>query len=154
LRAFNFVYVEIKGAVQQAENCWGKTMERMSQKKEPESKPSRADDLTRAVMELDQRIKDLEDFDVKAIVGRFDAKTKALEDKINETLSDIFGFDSAEYRKYSILTLDTLPIVLGGPKHPLPMLQQAYQKGIDDCVAKLKSLKETLSSGQSPEQQK
>lgn len=126
----------------------------MSQKKQPESRPSLGDDLMKAVGELDQRIKDLEEFDVKTIGGRFDAKTKALEDRVNETLSSIFGLDSTEYRKHSILTLDTLPIVLGGPRHPLPMLQQAYQKGIDDCVAKLKSIKETLSSGQRPEQQK
>jgi hypothetical protein len=119
-------------------------MERMSQDKQPESKPLLSGDLTKAVSKLDQRIKDLQEFDVKSIAGRFDAKTKALEDKVNETLSEIFGLDSAEYRKYSILTLDTLPIVLGGPKHPISVLQQAYQKGIDECVAKLKSLKETL----------
>lgn len=126
----------------------------MSQKEQPESEPPQADDLTKAVRVLDQRIKDLEDFDVKTVIGRFDAKTKSLEDKVNETLSGIFGFGSVEYRKHSILTLDTLPIVLGGPRHPLPVLQQAYQQGIDDCVTKLKSLKETLSSGQSSEQQK
>ena len=154
MRAFNFVYVEIKGAVQQAENCWGKTMERTSREKQSEPKPLPADELTKAVRELDERIKDLEDFDVNTIMGRFDSKTKALEDKVNDTLAGIFGFDSAEYRKYSILTLDTLPIVLGGPRHPLPVLQQAYQKGIDDCVTKLKSLKGTLSSEQSPEKQK
>ncbi len=126
----------------------------MSRKKQPEYKPLVADDLTKAVGELDQRIEDLEDFDVKTVVGRFDSKTKTLEDKVNETLSDIFGLNSMEYRKNSILTLDTLPIVLGGPRHPLPMLQQAYQKGIDDCVVKLKSIRETLSSRQRPEQQK
>lgn len=132
----------------------GKRMERVSREKQSESKPLRAIDLAKAVAELDQRIKDLEDFDVKAIAGRFDSKTKALEDKINETLSDIFGFDSTEYRKYSILTLDTLPIVLGGPRHPLAVLRDAYQKGIEECVVKLKSIRETLSSGQNPEQQK
>lgn len=126
----------------------------MSQKKQPESRPSPGEDLTKAVDELNQRIRELEEFDVKTVTGRFDTKTKVLEDKVNETLSDIFGSDSTEYRKHSILTLDTLPIVLGGPRHPLAMLQQAYQKGIDACVVKLKSLRETLLSRQKPEQQK
>jgi hypothetical protein len=119
-------------------------MERMSQDKQSGSKPVLCNDLAKAVSELDQRIKDLQGFDVKSIAGRFDAKTKELEDKVNETLSEIFGLDSAEYRKYSVLTLDTLPIVLGGPRHPISVLQEAYQKGIDECVEKLKSLKETL----------
>ncbi len=133
-------------------------MARISRKKQPESGLLLADDLTKAIAELDWRIKDLKDFDVKTVMGRFDANSKALEDKVNETLSDIFGFDSVEYRKYSVLTLDTLPIELGGPKPQLPVLQQAYQKGINDYVTRLKSLKETISSGQrpsrSPEQQK
>ena len=55
-------------------------MERMSQKKQPESRPSPVEDLTKAVDELSQRIEELEDFDVKTIAGRFDTKTKALED--------------------------------------------------------------------------
>jgi len=116
----------------------------ISQNKQPESRPLLADDLTKAIAKLERRIKNLEDFDVNTIEGRLDTNIKALEDRVNDTLSDIFGYDTAEYYNYSILSLDTLPIVLGGPKQPLPVLQQAYQKGINDCVTRLKSLKETL----------
>lgn len=114
------------------------------QKKQLKSGPLPADNLTKAISELDRRIKDLEDFDVKTIMGRFDVKTKALEDKVNDTLSDIFGQNSIEYQKNSILTLDALPMALGEPDYPPSRLQQAYQEGINDCVTKLKSLKETL----------
>lgn len=114
------------------------------QKKQLKSMPLLADNLTKAISELDQRIKDLEDFDVKTIAGRFDTRTKELEDKVNETLSDIFGQNSAEYRKNSILTLDPLPIVFGGSGYSLSTMQLAYQEGINDYVTRLKSLKETL----------
>jgi hypothetical protein len=119
-------------------------MEKNPEKKKAESMPSPADDLTKAISELEQLINDLRDFDVKTIASRLTINTIALEDRVNDTLSDIFGKNSAEYRKHSILTFDTLPTALGRPQNPLPEVQQAYQKGINDCVIKLKSLKETL----------
>jgi len=119
-------------------------MAKISQNKQSESRPLLSDDLAKAIEKLEQQIKDLEDFDVNTIAGRLDVNTKALEDNINDTLSDVFGYDTAEYRNYAILSLDTLPIELGGPKPQLPVLQQAYQKGINVCATRLKSLKEVL----------
>jgi hypothetical protein len=119
-------------------------MESLPRKKQPKSKPLFGDDLIKATNKLEQQISELENYDVKAITGRLDANIKALENKVNKTLSDIFGHNTSEYHKYLILTLDTLPIVFGGPKDPLPEVQQGYQKGINECVAKLRYLKETL----------
>ncbi len=113
-------------------------------KKQPDSKPLLTYDLTKAIAELGQRISNLKEFDVKTLIGRLDANAKALEDKVNDTLSDIFGYDSEEYRNYAILSLDTLPIEVGGQKQSLPVLQKAYQNGINVCVTRLNSLKETL----------
>jgi len=96
-------------------------------KKQPDSKPLLTYDLTKAIAELGQRISNLKEFDVKTLIGRLDANAKALEDKVNDTLSDIFGYDSEEYRNYAILSLDTLPIEVGGQKQSLPVLQKAYQ---------------------------
>ena len=118
-------------------------MARRTPEKVPESKVLGADELTIAIQKLDRRIKDLESFDVKIIAERYDAKTKALNDKINQTLADIFGYDTIEYKKYDIWSLDTLPNI-GGVEYPLPEIQQSYQKGIGNAITKLKSLKETL----------
>jgi len=119
-------------------------MAKMPQKNQPKIRPLLDDNLAEAIKKLDQQISDLEKYDVKAVTGRLDVNIKALEDRVNNTLSDIFGYNTSEYHKYSILTLDTLPITFGGPRHQLPEVQQGYQKGINDYVTKLKSLKETM----------
>lgn len=115
-----------------------------SASKQPESRKLTAEDLKKAVSQVGRRINDLEGFDVKTITERFDATTQALKDKINSTIADIFGHGTVEYNKYSIWSLDTLPLIIGAPEEPLPVVQEAYQKGISDVVTKLKSLKETL----------
>ncbi len=109
----------------------------------PQSRELTAEDLKKAVSKLERRINDLEGFDVKAISERYDAKTQALNDKINHTLADIFGNDTVEYRKYLIRDLDTLPRLIGRDP-PLFEVQEGYVKGINNAIIKLKSLQETL----------
>ena len=110
----------------------------------PEAAKLTAEGIRLGLKKLERRIEDLEQFDVKTISERFDAKTQALTEKINDTILEIFGHDTVEYRRYSVHTLDTLPLIMGRPEHPLPYVQDAYQKGIDETLVKLRSLKETL----------
>lgn len=119
----------------------------MAKKTQPPKPPSKvllADDLRAGIRKLDRRIEDLSTFDVAIIVERFDSKAQALVSKINITLADIFGRDTPEYRDHSIRSLDTLPFVVGGHKHPVNVVRDAYQKGIDDSITRLTSLRETL----------
>ena len=109
----------------------------------PESKKLSATDLKKAITSVGRRIDDLKKFDVNTITERFDAKTQALKDKVNSTLADIFGHDTVEYKKYDIWLLDSLPFI-AGKKYPLQEVKIAVQKGIDNNVIKLESLKETL----------
>jgi predicted nucleotide-binding protein len=117
-------------------------MARRKQPPQPESKVLTADDLRTGIRKLQRRIDDLTQFDVSVIEERFDSKASALTDKINSTLADIFGRDTPEYNHHSIWSLDTLP--LGGPKHPINVVREAYQKGINDAVTRLVGIKETL----------
>ena len=110
----------------------------------PESRELTAGDLRKAISKINRRIKDLDGFDVKTVTELSDAKTIALKEKINSTIADIFGYDTAEYRKYSIRSLDDLPRVVGRSERPLPEVQEAYKKGIVNTIIKLTSLKETL----------
>lgn len=119
-------------------------MARKSRNELPPSKMLSLEDLTVGIKKLDRRIDDLKSFDVSTISERFDAKIKALTDKIKSTIADIFGRDTAEYRAYSIWSLETLPLSTLGREHPLPVVQEAYQKGITDAITKLKGLRETL----------
>lgn len=121
-------------------------MARGPQKKMPESRRLSADDLRMAIKKLERRISELKSFDVKVITKRFDATSGALEDKVNDTLADIFGYDTVEYKKYDIggPGLYTLPLIMGEPEPPLSEVQKAYQEGINNVITRLKSLKDTL----------
>ncbi|GAF93227.1 unnamed protein product, partial [marine sediment metagenome] len=119
-------------------------MARKTRNQQPSSKVLTVDDLRVGIRKLSRRIDDLTSFDVNTIEERFDSSAGALTDKINITLADIFGRDTPEYNDYSIYSLDTLPLVMGGPDHPLPEVREAYQKGINDEVTRLASLRETL----------
>lgn len=96
------------------------------------------------IIKLERRIRELEKFDISTIQERFDAKTKALTTKINGTIADIFGYETIEYRNYSIYTLDTLPMVMRGGTYPIHQVREGYKKGIEKTIVKLESLKETL----------
>jgi len=119
-------------------------MAKESQPPKPLSKVLSADDLRTGIPKLNRRIEELSAFDVAIIAGRSDPKVSALVSKINSTLSDIFVRDTPEYKDHSIWSLDTLPIILGGPKYPVNEVRDAYQKGIDNSIIKLTSLRETL----------
>lgn len=110
----------------------------------PRSAELTADDIRKGLKKLDRRIQDLEQFDVQVIEERGDAQTRALREKINGTIRDIFGHDTVEYRQYSVSDLDTLPIIVNGPRHPLSRVQEGYQKGIDRALVSLRGLRETL----------
>ena len=109
----------------------------------PESKTLGPDDLKIAIQKIDRRIDELKAFDVMTINERFDAKTKALTSKIDQTLADIFGYETVEYKKYEIESLDTLPFIMG-ERPSLSEINAGYQKGIGNAITKLESLKETL----------
>jgi predicted nucleotide-binding protein len=117
----------------------------MAKYKEPEARKLSNVDLQNAVSKIDRRITDLKTFDLKTITERFDAKIKALEDKINSTIADIFGHDTVEYNRFSLAgwALDNLPVVVGR-KFSLSEVQDACQKGLNDAIVKLESLKDIL----------
>jgi len=119
-------------------------MARRKKPPQPESKVLSIEDLRTGIRKLQKRIDELSQFDVSVIEERFDSKASALKDKINSTLADIFGRDTPEYNDHSIWSLDTLPLVAGGPEHPINVVREAYQKGINDAVTRLSGLKDTL----------
>jgi len=118
-------------------------MARKTQNEPPQSKVLGVEELRDAILKLNRRINDLQTFDLEQINERFDAKVEALETKLNDTLADIFGRNSPEFYQHSG-SLDTLPLIMGGPDHPIPIIRQSYAKGIQDTLIKLNSLKETL----------
>ena len=68
--------------------------------------------LRRAITLLERRIGDLESFDISSIEKRWSAQTEALETKVNDSLAEIFGRDTAEYEIHYIDTFDTGDLVM------------------------------------------
>jgi len=118
-------------------------MAKRTTSKQPESKELSPTDLQQAIVKVDRRIAELESFDVETITERHDAKAIALQQKIDDTIGNIFGYGTVEYRQYKIWPFDTLPYVTGRT-YPLLEVKSVIQKGIDNALIKLKSLRETL----------
>ncbi|MDX9928212.1 MAG: hypothetical protein RBT28_12700, partial [Bacteroidales bacterium] len=106
-------------------------------KEKPQAKPLQADDLREQIGELRYRIDDLKTFDIDSIKQRFDPRVRALGDTVNNTLADIFGRNTPLYWQHALPSLDSLPVVVGGPKLSPEELRDAYRKRINDAVSKV-----------------
>ncbi|MEK6806961.1 MAG: nucleotide-binding protein [Pseudomonadota bacterium] len=120
-------------------------MARKTKSDTPESKILTVDDLSRAVRSLQRRIDELNGFDIETIQKRSDPRAEALEEKVRATLAEIFGNDTAEYRRHSISALDTLPWFMDGRQYPIQNVQAGYKQGIEAAVASLESVRDLLS---------
>ena len=106
-------------------------------KDKPHSKTLRADDLQAQISELRYRIDDLKTFDIDSIEQRFDPRVRALGDTVNNTLSEIFGRNTPAYWQHALPSLDSLPVVVGGPKFSQEELRDAYRRRINDAISKV-----------------
>jgi predicted nucleotide-binding protein len=108
----------------------------------PQTAQLTVDVMRAAIPKLERRIKDLESFDVNTIRERWDPVMEALAQKVDGTLQEILGHGTVEYNEYSIHSLDTLPLIMGGGPDPLPRVIQGYREGIERAALKLTTLKE------------
>jgi predicted nucleotide-binding protein len=116
----------------------------MARKSGPTTPPSKTlslQELEAAIRKIERRILELKEFDVASIKERWDARAGALEKKINATLAEIFGEETAEFNRYRVGSFDSLPIVMGGGnRYSVPEIQKSYREGIDEAVVELESL--------------
>lgn len=118
----------------------------MARKSIPTVPPSRVlnkNDLENAVRSIKRRIDDLNAFDISLVKKRFDPRANALQDKIATTLSEIFGNDTAEFRRHSVGSLDNLT-VYDERDYTTSQLQDSYKQGIEAAVTQLESLRDLL----------
>lgn len=100
-------------------------------------------DMENAIIEIDNRICDLQSFDVSTITERGDHKIVALKNKINSTIADIWGHDTLKHRYYEIWSLDRTQYIESQPS-PLRDVHSGHRKGINDAITELLSLKASL----------
>ena len=117
-------------------------MVKASRPEPPRSAKLTVEAMRTAIPKLERRIKDLESFDLHTSRERWDPAMEALAKKVDGTLQEILGYGTVEYDEYSVHSLNTLPLVMGGGPSPLPRVIQGYREGIERAVLKLKTLKE------------
>jgi predicted nucleotide-binding protein len=110
--------------------------------------------IRRGIDRLKLRISDLEAFEPTTVKKRWAPETKALEVSVEETLSRIFGHNTARYRRYQgAAELDRRGISLRRDANPLPKIHQFLSEGKANALALLneavRSLEEDLAETQS-----
>jgi predicted nucleotide-binding protein len=99
-------------------------------------------DMQNAIPKLKKRIKELEEFDINSLKERYDPRIEALQNKIDDTLVNIFGKETIEYDRYNISSLDRGPHVIGGI--PLNEAKEGIVRGFQRAIISLNSIIETF----------
>ncbi len=130
---------------------WGESVVRKGQTSEPQNARLAPDQMRSAIPRLKSRIAELRAVNVGDIQERGDPALAALRQKIDTTLSDIFGPDTMEYWQFGQVTLDEAPIVMGEPM-PLHVVRQGFAEGIARTIASLETVvalfEEKIGAGQ------
>jgi predicted nucleotide-binding protein len=128
----------------------------------PEYHPANlsSDQIRRAIPRIERRIQDLEQFDPSQLQERGAPEVRALELSIEQTLEDIFGHQSLEFKRFrSAASFDGGPIsmtpdwigVRGGYQAPDLEFRHYYAESKKRSIAMLKqlvlSLQERLQEG-------
>lgn len=118
----------------------------MARARPPERKTASLsiEQMRSAIKKVERRIADIEAFDVSSIRERWDPAIEALEKRVNSTLQEVLGHDTVEYHEYSISSLDTLPLIMGGAPDPIHKVHAGYREGIERERLKLGTLRDIL----------
>lgn len=108
-----------------------------------------------AIPKLQRRIAELEAVDLSTVRQRGEARFDALQQKLDDTLIEIFGAGSIEHNRYHISSLDTAGISIYGDT-PLHDIVEGYRRGIEQAVSNLGTIIELFSEklgdlGETPE---
>jgi uncharacterized protein (TIGR02391 family) len=83
----------------------------MAARKSPPPQPIAAnlspEQMRSAIPKLERRIRDLEEFEPNSLTQRGDPRLEALENKLKDTIADVFGHDTLEYNRFRPRSLDT-----------------------------------------------
>jgi uncharacterized protein (TIGR02391 family) len=73
---------------------------------QPQAANLTAEQMRAAIPKLERRIKDLEDFDPNSLQQRNDPRIEALQTKLTDTIADVFGHGTLEYKRFEPHNLD------------------------------------------------
>jgi uncharacterized protein (TIGR02391 family) len=99
-----------------------------------------------AIPKLERRLTELKGVDLNSIRERGDPRMRALQQKLDDVLVDVFGNESLEYNKYRVSSLDSGPMVVRMAGYgPSPQeIQTGYRKGLDRAISTIETIIELL----------
>jgi predicted nucleotide-binding protein len=114
----------------------------MAKEPPPQRKPANlsVEQMKQGVVRLEQRIEELEAFNVNSLYRDIGITTEALRKKVNSTLQDILGADSKEYEEYELGSFYTLGLLNAS----IAETRLHYQNKLTRSILQLKALKEVL----------
>lgn len=110
---------------------------------EPQPARLSSAEMRTAIPKLQRRIADLRALNVDELRERTWPAAEMVEAKIEDTLVEIFGADTLDYRRFAVGSLDTASINFGNPT-PLSDVKRGYRDGITNGIGKLTTAIELL----------
>lgn len=95
-----------------------------------------------AIPKLRRRIDELRELDVNTIQDRDEVRFDALKQKIDTTLTDIFGNNTDEYRRFAIGNLDANSFVNSMYETSIYKVREGYKLGIEQAISNLQTILE------------
>jgi len=95
-----------------------------------------------AIIKINRRIEELDNFDINSVNDRGDARINALEKSLDALLVSVFGAGTVEYDRYywQVTRLDTASINLMH-RTPIEEVREGLKHGISTAKAHLESIK-------------
>lgn len=97
------------------------------------------DQMRTAIPVLKRRIEELNKVEISKINDRDDPSIEALEQKIDDTLIEVFGADSIEYQRYALDSFDSAPVYMGGGT-PIQEVRKGYETSIVKAITRLNTI--------------
>ena len=83
----------------------------MAARKSPSQQPTAAnlssEQMRSAIPKLERRIRDLEEFNPNSLTQRGDPRLDSIENKLKDTIAEVFGHGTLEYNRFQPRSLDT-----------------------------------------------
>ena len=113
-----------------------------------------AEHMRAAIPKIARRIEELKAVDVNSIQNRSEPRFSALEQKIDDTLVDVFGADTLEYKRYQHINRDTASINYLH-ETSLHEVREGYARGVERALSVLQTIVDLFgeklqNTGESP----
>jgi uncharacterized protein (TIGR02391 family) len=93
-----------------------------------------------AIPKLERRVQELKAVDVNAITDdNYVAKEGEIESRVDATLVEVFGNDTADYERYRIHMIDGTPLIMYGPPPAIEERRTYIRRGIAEAVSSLET---------------